>query len=976
MNPESRQFLAKLRRLLDRSFNLAEIQLICFDLGIDFEHLAGETKPLKIHQLILHLARHGQVDELLELLADERPDITWPAPPAEIDLDSDGEGEDMGSGIKIGDVGANAAVAVGPGASVNVQNTQVQNYAFSGSISGDVNIAGDVHVDASDLPIPDPPPTELPPGIEGFVGREDELARFHEQLRTSHMAVISGMPGMGKTRLAAVLAQQAARPENIFWHTFRRGQGVESVVWQLAAFAAHRGQDDLWQLLQRARLTRGNPPPVETLLNYLVQMLRGRGYLLVLDDIHIIDDDPQLNLFVERSRRALLAGEIDLILTSRRLPEFVTLVETAYIPGLSLAATRQLLQRQQINLPAELEKRLFERTQGNAELLTLSIEMLREAKEPDRLLDHLSEAENVERFLLSEIDAKLEDQEPEVMSAVAVLNLLGHPGTRYAIAAILEGQNVRRVLRDLVDRFLLLVERGEKGEGFGQHAIVREFYYDALNRRQRQALHRLAGAYYAEDEPDPLRAATHFLEAGEAARAAELAVGDIWEFINTGRSRELREILLRLQTADLGEDDRLQVQMALGDIHAFFGSSAEARACYEAALAAVDGRPLTEESRRQKIRLYRGMGELLAQEDPQAAIDWLQRGIEQIGQLAAADVLEEAGLYVKLGAIYNWLGDFEKAEPALAHSLDILPLGPSQLRTRALVTLGAVVLNRDFDVERANRLTEEALSISEQMRDYFEMSGILSNRGGVRFEIGAWPVAVQDFQDGLALAERVGSDKMRLVGELNLGTAFIYQGREAEAQAHLATALELARATAQRHLECMALLNLAELRIRQEQWEEAAALLDQAAPLNEQLQDEYNVPILLQGRAQINLARSRLDEALQQAQQAAEKAGEAAGPLERGIALRIVGQVLTAAGRHEEALKTLQESRAALDGSSPFEIARTRLQQGRTLLAAGQKNEAAPILEEARATFERLGARSELQWLALQLEALNTTRGG
>jgi len=42
-----------------------------------------------------------------------------------------------------------------------------------------------------------------PPECRGFVGREDELAYFAQRLATTHLVVIAGRPGVGKTWLAA-----------------------------------------------------------------------------------------------------------------------------------------------------------------------------------------------------------------------------------------------------------------------------------------------------------------------------------------------------------------------------------------------------------------------------------------------------------------------------------------------------------------------------------------------------------------------------------------------------------------------------------------------------------------------------------------------------------------------------------------------------------------------------------------------------
>lgn len=84
MTLESTRYLRTLRRLIDHHFNLEEIKLICFDLGIDYEHLSGESKLGKINELILNLARNGRLAELQTLLQEERPNVEWPdIPPAE-----------------------------------------------------------------------------------------------------------------------------------------------------------------------------------------------------------------------------------------------------------------------------------------------------------------------------------------------------------------------------------------------------------------------------------------------------------------------------------------------------------------------------------------------------------------------------------------------------------------------------------------------------------------------------------------------------------------------------------------------------------------------------------------------------------------------------------------------------------------------------------------------------------------------------
>lgn len=83
MSLERTRYLRELRTQIDQHFNLDEIQLLCFDLAVDYEHLPGQTKPLKVHGLIMHLAQRARLDDLLQLVEAQRPEVDWPdIPPA------------------------------------------------------------------------------------------------------------------------------------------------------------------------------------------------------------------------------------------------------------------------------------------------------------------------------------------------------------------------------------------------------------------------------------------------------------------------------------------------------------------------------------------------------------------------------------------------------------------------------------------------------------------------------------------------------------------------------------------------------------------------------------------------------------------------------------------------------------------------------------------------------------------------------
>ena len=64
----------QLRRSLEEFFDLAELHTLCFDLGVDFENLPGDTKSEKVIALIEHLDHRERLPELVAAYKRDRPE--------------------------------------------------------------------------------------------------------------------------------------------------------------------------------------------------------------------------------------------------------------------------------------------------------------------------------------------------------------------------------------------------------------------------------------------------------------------------------------------------------------------------------------------------------------------------------------------------------------------------------------------------------------------------------------------------------------------------------------------------------------------------------------------------------------------------------------------------------------------------------------------------------------------------------------
>lgn len=817
-------------------------------------------------------------------------------------------------------------------------------------------IIGDPQItQAPPLEIPPPPEPAHPPVLTSFVGREIELAYYAERLQTMRCAVVCGMAGVGKSMLAAVLAERVASPDKIFWHSFHAGEGFEPVLWELAGFLASHGENELWQMLHTAWQTRKQLLPPATLFNYLIQLLRGQAYLICLDDFQFVDADPLVEQLLERLQTLLTSGELSLIITARRLPNFISTTEFAPLNGLSFADTRALLAARHLALSDPLIADLHTKTEGNAQLLTLAIEALRHTTNPVHLMARLVETDDIERYLMHEVDEGLSSTERAVMSAVAIL--LGYFGTREAIEAIVGGDNLRRTLHNLSNRYLLVPRETELGRVYGQHATLQAFYYDLLCQRERVAMHQRAGDYYTHEETDALSAARHYQYAGDFWQAAEVVVPALWTIINQGQGQVLRQILDRFTSQQLDAPQWAQVNIVRGQLHTLLGESALAHQCFESALECTVVMP--ESPARHKLRsaVYEGKGRLLEHESPQQALAWLQRGLDE---LAGSDDQEAAtALRIRIGSAQSAGSEYAEALQSLQQGLAQLAAAPSALRTSALIDIGNIYAAQG-DLSRGHEYYTQALAIAEQLHDNFTVLAIRSNLAIDKEIAGDWPGAIDAYHQALALAERLGDVVEQTKLTNSLGNIYTKLGDDQAARTHLTRAIDLARLYNNREDLLYALISLADLHVRLGEVAAAEAPLTEAESLAGELAIESMQAEIAALWAQIYLQRGDPQRALAYAQQAVNNAHGLGLKAEEGKFLRVFGQVQTANQQREQAVAAMEQSLALLADHDPYEAACTQMAWGQTLLLNGAMAQGQGLLQKAITVFRELGAKRDL----------------
>ncbi len=829
--------------------------------------------------------------------------------------------------------------------------------------------------------IPPPPEPDLPPDVSGFVGREAELAFFVDKLKTSRLAIITGMPGVGKTMLASVLAQRAAAPQNIFWHTFYEHEGIEYLIWKLAGFLYWRGRPDLWNMLQGARSSGSQLPPAGNLMDYLVQLLRDREYVLCLDDADLLPEQDCAALigpFVQR----LTSQDISFVVASQSVPEFAQPGQSDTLSGLSLEDTLTFLAHH--GLPVEqghdLKNKIYEtsalskmgaqelmsgeiaanlhaRTEGNPLFLTLAVDALRRTAASVRpsFIVNLFMDDNIERFLMKKIDEGLTEDERAVMSAIAVL--LGEAGARDAIEAILEGRSIRRILAELSERRLLNVREGEAGREYSLNTLVRYFYYDMLSKSQRQAMHRRAAVYYETGQPDILRAARHFAEAGEIKKSARLAADNVWGHINQGHARSLHALLECFSADQFEPEQWARINLAVGQTLAFLGQSAAAQLRYEAVLASLDAMPLIDSKMHMlRAEIVRWLAELHYQQgDYAAALARVREGLNGPNAPRAELTLLAAHVYLRQG-------DYENSQAQAQASLEMgQTLGQASITARASSVLGHIETQRGHN-RRAVEYFEQSLQLYRQLGDVTGQAKTHNVIGAAYFDIGQWSRASECFQQSRQIFERLGNVHFCVGLDNNLGFIALRQGRLDEALSLYQSNLERLE-QAQGSLYVLGLLHasLGDTFIRRGDAPAARQHLRRSLQYCEQTQARDFLPELYRLQAEAALLAQSAAEAESLGRRSLALARELDARGEEGRTLRVLGEALLALGRLEQAQTCLDQSVSILkEMSDDYEWARSQLSLARAHGAQARRNQALAALELCAPVFERLEAKLDL----------------
>lgn len=691
---------------------------------------------------------------------------------------------------------------------------------------------------------------DIPTLPQQLAHRADALAHLHDTLSNQHALALLGLPGMGKTTLAASYARQYAKSHPVLWITVSPGinHRLDDVLHQLTLFVIAYGRDAAATFASAVVNSQPHSdnaptqlPSAQRLDGICANLGEMNAPLIVLDDAHHFQQDTAILSALQRIRT--LTPNAALLCTTRERLEVSQWPEQA-VYGLSPdEATVWLAQLNPRQYDPHQTHTLIQQTEGNPLLLRLSLEL----GQASTAHAHTRAHAHAQPMIASVMQA-LSPSGKQLLEFLAIqpreINLADHHLAQY-LETHLAAYNHVNAVRDL-QRHALITQSTQAI----LHALLREPASNDLRLRPNDWAHcQRTAAQWAKQHGDVIAAVRHWASAGDWQRACETISRDmdVAKLVRTNRAVEAAAViddLITLINKTAQPDPPRQwikpLHIARGELLLNTSQAEEARASLTEALM-LEGKPIA------KARIAERLAHHL--QNTGAFADALSL-CEQAEQLLGRSKLPEAiKLRLELSSprikALIGLSRFAEADAVSQQLLStankltlILPKTAEEIRAQASLALGytARIAWRSDDAVRH-------LSAAAQHAQRADMSDVQANalilHSATERDLGRFSQAEALAEQALNIAEASGNAIMVATVLHWLSVLNYFRDEHDDALQHSERSAELRHKLGDREgvLACRLLQAVSLLALNR--WDALNTLLEQVASLMPSMQNPW-----------------------------------------------------------------------------------------------------------------------------------------
>lgn len=699
------------------------------------------------------------------------------------------------------------------------------------------------------------------PAPSFFIGREEEIQQLTQALTAESRAtaVIQGMGGIGKTTLAAFLANQLSQlfPDGILWADLEQYNPMAL----LSSFVHAYGEDvsEYTELTDRQRIVR--------------DILSRKKVLLVLDNVQ---KEAELSAFLP------IGGKAATLITTRSHNLWAVRFARACVSLKPFDVERQ----EALQLFTQL---LGEQSQQDATMalsaiadslghLPLAIDIVanRLVNEPGwdigrfwarlrqekRRLDLLNYNDSIGVRLSINISYEALDQELQQF----FVRLGVFSGVDFDIAAISAvTQTPLFTTQDYLTKLymLSLLQTGQTQNRFRLHPLLREFASEKLQdftSVKRMASYYLAYAVEHETNYDALDVEYSNLEAALTAawehELIEVLVNGANALYAYWETRGLYETaMLHLERAQ-EVARRLENQLALAQTLHRYGRLAVRQGVYDQAKRFyLEGLQVSRSINNISLvcALEQSLGALAARQGAmKQAQDWTEKALIRSRQLA--DDNRIFNLLNNLGGIMANSGQLIKAQGHYEEALQLVQAidGQTAMRRQGVLLQNLGRLASDLgDQDQAVAFFHQAWALAVKQDDQARLCGLLDNLGFEQFLLGNIEEAGIQFKQGLKIARNINSPLFICRHRANLGLLDMVQGKIEAAHRHFGDALQLAQDMGANWDECLIRNRWGDCFLAEDAWANAEAQYQSALEVGKRAGFSEHEAQALWGLAQV-----------------------------------------------------------------------------------------------------------------------------